>query len=279
MHEPLHDLNGEMSQPVKPLHPPRASGLTATTPEAKVFLAVSGVADAIAASPDVAESLEQTRTAELGAFDGYSADADASDLAKQVGERVVALPNNEALRLTGLASFLERRTADILDHARDALSKIAGYAAGAVSGAPGATLRLEAAEREFATLVGRLVETGTGDVVRAKFAAEGIFYLEHVPEETLAKRNKKPAPQPEPTPYKGRREGETRGRRSPREGKRFTVAPHVLGPGPSLATRKGRSFKVIKDAPGILYEDYLTQGGNPADLGLFLSENLVTMHD
>lgn len=179
-----------------------------------------------------------------------------------------------------LAERLAANAAAIVAHVRGIAAKIAHYRE--LAARPGAdqheALRVQAAERELSKLLSRLADNGAADMERARFAAEGVAYLETVAPSVLARHAEPQArPAPEPKPYQGRKEGETRGRRGKMEGKRFTALRkmNLFGNG----TRRRAAYQLILDNPGAAYEWLVEAGVYPADLAVFLRDGVARMED
>lgn len=177
-----------------------------------------------------------------------------------------------------LAERLAANAVAIVAHVRGIAAKIAHYRE--LAARPGADqheeLRVAAAERELSKLLSRLADNGAADMERARFAAEGVAFLETVAPGVLA-RHADPQPKPEPKPYQGRKEGETRGRRGKMEGKRFTALRkmNLFGNG----TRRRAAYQLILDNPGATYERLVEAGAYPADLAIFLRDGVARMED
>lgn len=179
-----------------------------------------------------------------------------------------------------LAERLEANAAVIVLHVRGILAKIARYRE--LAARPDAdkheTLRVQAAERELSKLLSRLADNGAADMERARFAAEGVDYLETVAPSVLARHaDPQPRPAAEHKPFVGRKEGETRGRRSKMEGQTFTALRkmNLFGNG----TRRRAAYQLILDNPGATYERLVEAGAYPADLAIFLRDGVARMED
>lgn len=146
-------------------------------------------------------------------------------------------------------------------------------------GTPGpAERRLRAAEREAGALMSQLREATEQGASCARVVAGRIAELETADPAELAEPGAPTRARKRPA-SKGRNPGETRGRRSGREGKRFWFRPDVQGNPASKGSRRWNSYRIIFERPGITYESYLQYGGDPADLGLALARGQIVMRD